>query len=135
MKKYFSFFLSLFLIVTTASAQSNRRHKIAVFTPLYLDSAFSYTGSYAFNKTFPKFLNAGVEFYQGVQAALDSLQKRGAPLEVFVYDSRSATTPLEQQLKAHELDSVEMIIAQANVAETKLLADVALTRKIPFISA
>lgn len=135
MKKYFSFFVSLFLIATTASAQNGIRHKIAVFTPLYLDSAFSYSDNYAFNKTFPKFLNAGVEFYQGVQAALDSLQKKGAPLEVFIYDSRSATTSIAQQLMAPELDSVEMIIAQANPAETKLLADAALAKKIPLISA
>ena len=134
MKKNFLF--SLFsLLVTVAFSQAGTRHKIAVFTPLYLDSAFSYSGSYAFNKTFPKFLNAGVEFYQGVQAALDSLQKKGAPLEVFVYDSRSANTPLAQQLKAHELDSVEMFIAQANPSETKLLADAALAKKIPMISA
>ncbi len=134
MKKYF--FFSLFsLLATVAFSQVASRHKIAVFTPLYLDSAFSYSGGYAFNKTFPKFLNAGVEFYQGVQAALDSLQKKGAPLEVFVYDSRSATTTLAQQLKAHELDSVEMFIAQANPAETKLLADAALAKKIPMISA
>ncbi|MDB5208293.1 MAG: transporter substrate-binding protein [Flavisolibacter sp.] len=135
MKKYFFFLFSLFVIAETALAQNIVRHKIAVFAPLYLDSAFSYSGDYAFNKTFPRFLNAGAEFYQGVQASLDSLQKKGAPLEVFIYDSRSATTTLAQQLKARELDSVEMIIAHTNPTETKLLADVALAKKIPFISA
>ncbi|HZH67304.1 MAG TPA: ABC transporter substrate-binding protein [Flavisolibacter sp.] len=135
MKKYFSFFGSLLFLAMTAVGQPNRRHKIAVFAPLYLDSAFSYSGNYAFNKTFPRFLNAGVEFYQGIETALDSLQKKGAPLEVFVYDSRSATTQLAQQVMAPELDSVEMIIAHANPAETKLLADAALAKKIPFISA
>jgi ABC-type branched-subunit amino acid transport system substrate-binding protein len=135
MKKYFFFFISVFLIAEICSAQNPVRHKIAVFTPLYLDSAFSYSGNYSFNKTFPRFLNPGVEFYQGVQAALDSLQKKGAPLEVFIYDSRSSITTLDLQLKAHELDSVEMIIGQANPTETKLLADAALAKKIPFISA
>ncbi|MDQ6608909.1 MAG: hypothetical protein M3Y85_03710 [Bacteroidota bacterium] len=133
MKKYFLFLLSLFLILI-ASAQTNQRHKIAVFTPLYLDSAFTYSGNYAFNKSFPKFLNAGVEFYQGVQAALDSLQKTGAPLDVFIYDSRSATKSIAQQINAPELSGLEMIIAQANPMETRLLADAALAKKIPFIS-
>ena len=112
MKKYIFFFAFLVSLAAAGFAQEPVRHKIAVFTPLYLDSAFTYSDNYAFNKTFPKFLNPGIEFYQGVQAALDSLQKREAPLEVFIYDSRSSTTPLSQQLKARELDSVEMIIAQ-----------------------
>lgn len=133
MKRHFVL-ICCFFTVFIASAQNGGRHKVAVFTPLYLDSAFNYSGNYSFNKNFPKFLNPGVEFYQGVQAALDSLQKKGAPLEVFIYDSRSRNAPLAQQIKLAIADSVEMFIAQANVAETRLLADAALTRKIPFIS-
>lgn len=114
---------------------AQQRHKIAVFTPLYLDSAFDAAGNYRFNKTFPKYLGAGLEFYQGVQLALDSLQKRGAPLEVFIYDSRSRKTNIAQQLSSPEMSNVEMIIGHSNVSETKLLADAAQRRKIPFISA
>lgn len=117
----------------TAFAQ--QRHKIAVFTPLYLDSAFDASGNYRYNKTFPKYLGAGLEFYQGVQLALDSLQKRGAPLEVTIYDSRSRKSNLAQQLNSPEMNNVEMIIGHSSVSETKLLADAALRRKIPFISA
>ncbi|HYG49847.1 MAG TPA: ABC transporter substrate-binding protein, partial [Flavobacteriales bacterium] len=90
---------------------------------------------YRFNKSFPKFLNPGIEFIQGVQLALDSLQKAGAPLEVYIYDSKSRITPLAQQLRSPELANVEMIIAQSNPSETKLLADAAMAKKIPFISA
>ena len=131
MKKYF-FLFSLFAIAFCANAQ---RHKVAIFAPLYLDSAFSYSGNYNYNKSFPKFLNPGVEFYQGAQAALDSLQKQGAPLEVFVYDTKSATAPLQQQLHSPEFAGMEMMIAQSNATETKQLADLAQSKKIPFISA
>lgn len=131
MKKY----LALFLLLTSALDVRAQRHKIAVFAPLYLDSAFTYSGGYAFNKSFPKFLNPGVEFYQGVQAALDSLQKQGAPLEVFIYDTKSGTASLAQQLQGPEFAGMEMMIAQSNAAETKLLADSALSKKIPFVSA
>lgn len=131
MKKY----LALFLLFTSAFVARAQRHKIAVFAPLYLDSAFTYSGGYAFNKTFPKFLNPGVEFYQGVQAALDSLQKQGAPLEVFIYDTKSGTASLAQQLGGPDFAGTEMMIAQSNAAETKLLADSALSKKIPFVSA
>lgn len=134
MKK--SFFVFAFLLLAFASfSQTNGRHKIAVFAPLYLDSAFNYSGDYRFNKSFPKFLNPGIEFIQGVQLALDSLQKAGAPLEVYIYDSKSRVTPLAQQLRSPELANVEMIIAQSNPSETKLLADAAMAKKIPFISA
>lgn len=130
MKKYLFFFLLLRCF--TVSAQ---RHKVAIFAPLYLDSAFSYTGTYAFNKTFPKFLNPGVEFYQGVQDALDSLEKQGAPLEVFIYDTKSKTASLAQQLQSPDFAGMEMMIAQSNPTETKQLADAALAKKIPFVSA
>jgi hypothetical protein len=110
------------------------RQKVAVFVPLYIDSAF--TGStYRYDKTFPKFLNPGVEFYQGVQWALDSLQKKGAPLEVFIYDSRSLKIPLAQRLNNIELQDVQMFIAHANSTDVKILAVEAQRRKIPFISA
>ena len=116
------------------NAQSIERQKIAIFTPLYIDSAFE--GSvYKFDKSFPKFLNPGVEFYQGVQWALDSLQKKGAPLEVFIYDSRSAKIPLAQRFTGAELKDVQMIIAHANAADVRIIATEAQRRKIPFISA
>jgi hypothetical protein len=110
------------------------RQKIAVFAPLYIDSAFD-GSSYRYDKSFPKFLNPGVEFYQGVQWALDSLQKRGAPLEVFIYDSRSKKIPLAQRLNGAELNGVQMLIAHANSTDVKILAVEAQRRKIPFISA
>lgn len=132
MKKYA---LSFLLLLASLVSLAQMRHKVAVFAPLYLDSAFSYGGAYNFNKSFPKFLNPGVEFYQGVQDALDSLDKQGAPLEVFVYDTKSKSTSLAQQLRSSELAGVELMIAQSNPVETKLLADAALARKIPFVSA
>jgi hypothetical protein len=119
MKKSF-FFLAFFLMAVAGFSQTNGRHKIAVFAPLYLDSAFNYSGDYRFNKTFPKFLNPGVEFYQGVQLALDSLQQMGAPLEVFIYDTKSRTTSLPQLLRSPELANVEMFIAQSSAAKDSL---------------
>jgi len=105
-----------------------------VFAPFYIDSAFD-GSSYRFDKTFPKFLNPGVEFYQGIQWALDSLQKKGAPLEVFIYDSRSQKIPLAQRLNGADLNGVQLLIAHANSNDVKILAVEAQRRKIPFISA
>lgn len=121
--------LSLFTL-----AQTPLRQKVAVFTPLYIDSAFD-GSEYRYDKTFPKFLNPGIEFYQGVQWAIDSLEKKGAPLEIFIYDSRSKKIPLEQRLNNNELKDVQMFIAHASSNDVRILATEAQRRKIPFISA
>lgn len=129
-KVFFSFFL-LTILFSTASAQ---RLKMAIFAPLYLDSAFTWSGDYRFNKNFPKFLNPGVEFYQGVKLALDSLQQRGVPLEVFIYDVKSRT-PITLQMRRPEMADVDMMIAFSNPSETRQLAEIAQAKKVPFVSA
>ncbi|WP_121352264.1 ABC transporter substrate-binding protein [Flavisolibacter nicotianae] len=134
MKKLF-LLLALFTIGAASFQAGAQRRKLAIFAPLYLDSAFTYTGEYRFSKTFPKFLNPGAEFYQGVQLALDSLKKRGAPLEVFVFDTKARGSSIPQQMRSAELSNVEMVIAQSNPFETRQLADIALAKKIPFLSA
>jgi hypothetical protein len=134
MKKIISLFTLSFLIVSILHAQEIKRYKVALFTPLYLDSAFDASGNFRYEKTGARFTNAGLDFYYGAQLALDSLQKRGAPLEVFVCDSRGKQS-ISYQLAKPEMKDVEMIIGQTNAAETKLLAEAALRRKVPFISA
>lgn len=134
MKRFFVGFVFIFFFSIVAFSQSMQRHKIAVFAPLYIDSAFDAAGNLRFDKNnFPKYSIPGLEFYQGVQTALDSLQKRGAPLEVFVYDSRGKQS-ISQELSRPELKGLEMIIASSNAAETKYLAEAAQQRKIPFLS-
>lgn len=122
------------LLFVGVRAQEVKKHKIAVFTPLYLDSAFDAAGNYRYEKTGAKFVNQGLDFYYGVQLALDSLEKKGAPLEVFICDSRGKQS-INAQLAKPEMQDVEMIIAQTNAPETRLLADAAFRKKIPFISA
>ena len=140
MRKHY-FFLFVFvcnlLHVVPADAQTKiRKHKVAVFAPLYLDSAFNEMAEYRYAKTeFPKFINPGLEFYEGVQLALDSLNVEKAPLEVYIYDTRSAKLTLEEQLGKTERDSVEMIIAYCTGAEVRTFADAGLKRNIPVINA
>jgi ABC-type branched-subunit amino acid transport system substrate-binding protein len=127
--------LFAFVLCSDIVAQDSARHKIALFTPLYLDSVFDAFGNYRFDNAFPGYAAPGLEFYQGAQLALDSLHKRGAQLDVFIYDSRSRRNSLSQQLNAPEMQGVDLIIGQSNIAETKLLADAAMRNKIPFVSA
>lgn len=122
-------------IGTNAQTDSVKKHKIAVFAPLYLDSAFDANNEYRYAKnTLPHIINPGLEFYEGVQLALDTLSQEGAELEVFVYDTRSGKETLEQQLKSPELDDAELIIAHCSNNEMRLFANIALQKKIPFIN-
>ncbi len=139
-KTQFLIVTALFFCLLTASkavAQPDiPKHKIAIFTPLYLDSAFNEVYEYRYSKnTFPKFINPGLEFYEGAQLALDSLKKEYVPLEVFIYDTKSATESLSQQLNRPEMADVELIIAHCSVAEAKLLAEAGLQKNIPVINA
>src|SRR5687768_13262840 len=72
-----------------------QRQHIAVFTPLYLDSAFDAAGNYRYDKSVPKYMQPGLEYWQGVQLALDSLKKEGVGVDVHVYDTRAAKKKLE----------------------------------------
>src|SRR4051812_3351263 len=100
------FLLASMILSCSVFAQAPARHKVALLSPLFLDSAFDATNTYRFNTNFPKYLNPGLEFYLGAQAALDSLQKAGAPLDVYVVDTRSRRG-LAQELKAPELQNTE----------------------------
>lgn len=110
------------------------RHTIAIFLPLYLDSAFNASGEYSYGKNFPKILNPGLEFYEGVQLAADSLNKTGAPLNILIYDIRSVKTPLSAVLQRPEFSEVELIIGQVTHSEIRILADIAKKKNIPFIN-
>lgn len=112
------------------------KHKMAIFTPLFLDQAFDSEGNYLYsNKSFPKNSITGLEFYHGASMAMDSLNKLNVPLEVYVYDSKSANESLEQQFSKCAADGVELIIANCSMTELALLARLGADKKITVINA
>jgi hypothetical protein len=68
---YFLIVTSLIFVQTkNLFAQNTSKQKIAVFVPLYLDSAFDAYNTYRYDKNFPKFINPGLEFYEGCSLLL-----------------------------------------------------------------
>jgi hypothetical protein len=127
----------LFIPVSKSFAQTDssvKRFQVAVFTPLYLDSVFDVNNGYKPDKYFPKYVSSGLEFYEGIQLALDSLQKEKAPLDIFVYDLKSVTQPLSTVLSDQKFSDIDLIIGNVNNTEMILLANLASQRKIPFIN-
>ncbi|MEJ7767739.1 MAG: amino acid ABC transporter substrate-binding protein [Chitinophagaceae bacterium] len=128
-------FLSLKFTTFAQTAYTTSQHTIAVFVPLYLDSAFDAAGEYVYGKNFPKFLNPGLEFYEGVQLAVDSLNKTGASLKVLIYDTRSSGQSIAKVMQRPEMSKVELIIGFVSNNEIRVLAENARMKSIPFINA
>lgn len=126
----------LFTGISQGYSQSpdTTRYHIAVFLPLYLDSAFDASGGYRFDQSFPKYLNPGLEFFEGLELAMDSLGKRSAPVDITVYDTRSTSKSLQQMLEEPSFSKMQLIIGHVNVAELRTLANAARNREIPFIN-
>ena len=117
-----------------AKPDSAKRHRIAVFVPLYLDSAFDPAGNYRYDKNFPKFINPGLEFYEGAELAIDSLQMEKVPLDIHIYDTRSKTLSITKVLQSEDFQQTELIIGHVIPVELHELAAVASKLKVPFIN-
>lgn len=143
MKRFFLLVFGFIVLHSIAFSQNDslpvstivQKHRIAIFAPLYLDSAFDGNNEYRYTKNvFPKFINPGLEFYEGAQLAIDSLSKEDLELEYFVYDTRSAKETVEQQLAKEEMQTAELIIAHCSGNEVRLFSDFARSKNIPFIN-
>ncbi len=145
------FFLVLFSIELIAQSKSNSegfrkrdekefeypesimkdRYRVAVLTPMYLDSV-----ELEPNLThLPKFIMPGLDFYKGVEIAADTLKHLGHNLDVHVFDSKSAYQDIEYLIRYGKLDSMDLIIGNASVTDLKLLAEFAKRKEINFVSA
>jgi hypothetical protein len=132
---YFASTLTAISLACAAQTDSTvKRHRVAVFIPLYLDSAFDASGNYKYDKLFPKFINPGLEFYEGAQLAIDSLQKERVELDVEVYDTRASGTSISQIVQNPDFLKTELIIGHVTAAELRELAVAAAHQNIPFIN-
>jgi hypothetical protein len=121
---------------STGQTQPVKRVKVAVLAPLYLDSAFNGNTYKLGNNNLPKYILPGLEFYNGVMMAIDSLQKEGQQLEVMIHDTKSRDKSLNLLLVEPEIAEASFIIASFNTKEElKKVADFGAEKNIPVISA
>lgn len=117
-------------------ADTTRPLKIAVFAPVYIDSAFTDMDYKLGRNNIPRYMLSGLDFYNGMLLAIDSLNADKVPLEVLFYDSKSVTEPLESVLLKSEMNDVSLMIASINTrTDVRPLADFALAHSIPLISS
>ena len=127
--------LLLFITHTGFTQDSTAKTpRIAFFAPLYLDSAFDASGNYRFGKTVPRYINAGLDFYEGAALAIDSLDREGLELDVQVFDTRNKTS-IYKLADGGAFNDVDLIIGAVSGSEYLDLATIAREKQIPFVSA
>ena len=140
-KKFLTALLSLIASLSffNAAAQADSSklfptYKVGIFAPLYLDSLFT-DNNFRYKQGLPKFMIPSLEFVQGAQIALDSVKLGKENIDATIYDSKSYTQNISWLINAKKLDSLNLIIGSVKDADYKQLADFALQKNIPFISA
>lgn len=101
-------------------------YNIALYAPLYLDSVNTDMPT----RSLPRYILPGLDFYEGAQLAIDSLQQQGVKLNVTVYDSKN-----KQNLSGANLINTDLIIAAVGTPEIKDLSDIAKKKQINLVSA
>src|ERR1017187_6061443 len=110
-KNIWSLAVALFFIATQSFAQDSisplaKTYRIAVFSPMYLDSVFGNNMQNS-DKSIPKFIMPAIEFTQGARIALDTLSLNGKHAEAYIYDSKSFTQPISWLIAYKKLDSID----------------------------
>jgi ABC-type branched-subunit amino acid transport system substrate-binding protein len=110
-------------------------YKVAVLAPIYIDSVFTGDNFKVTGHTLPKNVLPGLDFYNGVMMAVDSLQKEKMPLEIIFFDTKNSAMPMKKILAQKVWDSVSLILVSfKDRLEIKPLADFAKLKKIPLVS-
>jgi len=133
-----TFFMALTFSAFNAGAQTDTTkilptYKVGIFAPLYLDSIFT-EKDLKYKQGIPRFMMPALDFVQGAQVALDSMQLGGENIEASIYDSKAFIQTVPTLIHNKKLDSLNLIIGNVKDAEYRQLADFALQKKIPFIS-
>jgi len=99
-------------------------YKIALILPFYANSTDSHN---------PK-SKIGIDFYQGVKYALDSLKKNGLYAKLYVFDSHNDSTVVKSMLKKGSLEEMDLIIGPLFSALYMPVAEYAKKNKIPIVA-
>ncbi|PZF74773.1 ABC transporter substrate-binding protein [Taibaiella soli] len=110
------------------------RYRIDVLAPLYLDELVK-NNKPTFKGKLPDKAAVGVNFYEGLQLAADTLDKNFYKIDVFVHDITAIGETPQQLISSKKLDSTDLIIGCVPTNDVSVLAAFALKHQINFISA
>jgi ABC-type branched-subunit amino acid transport system substrate-binding protein len=135
-------FIRLICLLCCVSYSSSQLHAqtgrpvIVVIAPVYLDSCFSGDTYLLGKNNLPRYIMPGLDFYNGMILAIDSLKKENSTVQFVFIDSKSSPELMEDPEDAPALQDASLIIASFNTRnEIEPLAAFAQKKKIPLISA
>jgi ABC-type branched-subunit amino acid transport system substrate-binding protein len=135
-KIFLSLLLIIACIISKAADTTQLPVRIAVLLPLNLDSAFKGYQYNLSNTKISQYFLSGLEFYNGVMMAIDSLQKENANVEVWIYDMHKQSQSLQQLTNEMQALNFSMVITSVTTsAEQKAISDFSAINSIPVISA
>jgi hypothetical protein len=110
------------------------RYRIDVMIPLYLDELVKDDKVIVKGKI-PEKAQSGINFYEGIKLAVDTLRFMGYKTDVFIHDIVSKGGEINQLISTDSLKNTDLIIGFVSAQQIAPLAKYAASRKINFISA
>ncbi len=110
------------------------RYRIDVLAPLYLHELVK-GGKAVYKSHLPDKVLPGLNFYQGIKLAADTLDSYGYHLDVHVHDIADPANTVEGLIARGRLDSTDLIIGAVQSRQIQPLAAFAKKHTVNFISA
>ena len=109
-------------------------YRIDVLIPLYLDELVKNDKPVHKSKIPEKYIS-GLDFYQGITLAADTLNFRRYKLDIHVHDIANPSKSIKSLIANKTLDSSDLIIGAVQSSDIAPVAEVAKRNNINFISA
>lgn len=110
------------------------RYRVDFLLPLYLNDLVK-NDKPVYKDRIPEKAQTGVNFYEGVKLAVDTLNKMGYEIDVHIHDITEVGHTPEALVKSNALAESDLIIGAVQSYQIKPVADYAKKKQINFISA
>jgi hypothetical protein len=110
------------------------RYRVDVLVPLYLNELVV-DGKVAFKNKMPAKAEGGMDFYEGIKLAADTLNSFFYDVDVYVHDITDPAETPERLIDKGKLDSTDLIIGAVQSQQIPKLAAFAQKHQINFVSA
>jgi ABC-type branched-subunit amino acid transport system substrate-binding protein len=116
-----------------AQSVKKQRYRVEVLAPLYLNELVK-GGKTVYKSHLPDKVLPGLNFYQGIKLAADTLNGLGYNLDVYVHDITDPSKTIDLLLKGGRLDTADLIIGAVQSSQVAQLAALAKKKNINFVS-
>jgi hypothetical protein len=110
------------------------RYRIDIIIPLYLDELVQ-DNKLTFTGKIPDKAQAGINFYQGIKLAADTLKTIGYTADIYVHDLNATCVSLDQLIASDSFGNSDLIIGFVPAQQVTALATYAAKKQINFVSA